>query len=306
MTEEEPTTRVNMIWPESLKAQVREAVGVRGLTTFAVAAVEEKLSSIDAQKRLETEVQGLRKEVDETRYLAQLLADRFVMSDDRRTSLMEVDLPHWMETNGWPDELAELVPKQSLDARVDAVIEGAITPGPHPPTADWSEDQREVDDEDLHRPMFMSKPKRAGQSPAPVSERVKDELGPVDRMGLPPLVVTEPEKAVTLPVDLPHDTQGDDLLSKIRAKAAEKGVDIDEARLRPASQIPSPSKDKQGDTPADDPGPDNESPQVSEPQESTSGDNIVDNNVASHSGSAAQNVCPKCKDQLVNGECWTC
>lgn len=280
MTEKD-TARVNMNWPAALKERVTEAVGQRGLTTFAVAAVEEKLSSIDAQKRLEGEVEGLRKEIDETRYLAQLLADRFVMSDDRRSALMEVDLPSWLETNGWPDELAALVPK--VDPEIAAAYDvppdqiDQIDPEAVDLVTPSTGVEEPVEDEDLHRPMFMT-----GRAEPDQPQGEPD----------PAVGITDEERQA---LELPHDTQGDDLLERIRAKAAEKGLDIDQARLKPASQIPTPQRDKEADSPTDNPEPEIESPQVSEPQESTPVDTPVD-----------KDLCPKCGDELVAGECWSC
>lgn len=40
----EETERVTMIWPKSLKADLRELVGARGLTEFTVVAVREKMA----------------------------------------------------------------------------------------------------------------------------------------------------------------------------------------------------------------------------------------------------------------------
>lgn len=102
---EAPTERVTMVWPKSLKAAVRDKVGPRGLTDFAVAAVERHLTDADP-------IAASSEEVGELRHLCQLLADRLAMGgtdEDRREALMELELSDWLETTGWPTEMAKLV-----------------------------------------------------------------------------------------------------------------------------------------------------------------------------------------------------
>lgn len=95
-------TRVNMLWPDELKEQVREQVGQRGLTGFTLDAVRSKLSnqpSVD--------------ELTEARELAQRLADLIVVSEEDYHQLVEVlrerGLPSWFNTVGWPTVLVEMI-----------------------------------------------------------------------------------------------------------------------------------------------------------------------------------------------------
>lgn len=100
------TTRVTMVWPKDLKERVREKVGARGLTNFALEAVERHLEDADP-------ISEAGEEVGELRHLCQLLADRVAMGGDdemRREALMELSgLPEWFEVTGWPTEMAALV-----------------------------------------------------------------------------------------------------------------------------------------------------------------------------------------------------
>lgn len=221
----EPTDRVTMLWPSALKEKVRDRAGHRGLTSFTVEAVVNHLMVADRQKQLE-------KELSETKYLAQLLADRIAMGgdyQDRHEALMEVDLPHWIDTQGWPDEYAELVKPELVE------VAEPVTPVPATPT-----------------PVFQSADSR------PVPE--------------PPL---------------PHDAGGesDDLFAKIRAKAAEKGVDIDGMGLKRASDIPAQ--------------PEPELPTEALPK-------LARGVRAPTQVAPPLDACPKCGEELVAGECWTC
>ena len=195
---EEKHERVNMNWPPGLKDRIREHAGARGVTEFVVTACEVRLVDEDRVKTLE-------KEVDELRYLAQLLADRYVMGgdhEDREAFLMEVDLPSWMSTDGWPANLAKQVirehvplpptPEERIPSPPPPVVgQGEPTPEPDPGP--------EVEDDDLHRPMALTKPKE-------------------------PL----------------FEEGGSSLFSRVAEVAARKGIDMSGAGLVPASQIQAP------------------------------------------------------------------
>jgi hypothetical protein len=113
VTDEVETERVTMAWPKDLKDRVKEKNGPRGLTEFTVAALERHL--LDADPIAESS-----EEVGNVRALCQLLADRVAMGgddDDRRQALMELELPDWLVTTGWPTEMANLVkPPPLVDA----------------------------------------------------------------------------------------------------------------------------------------------------------------------------------------------
>lgn len=108
MSEDKKVDRVNMNWPLGLKDQVVALTGPRGVTKFVVEAVETRLTGEDR-------VKNLQKEVDELRYFTQLVLDRYVMGGDhenRESFLMELDLPAWLRSDGWPSELAKLIPRK--------------------------------------------------------------------------------------------------------------------------------------------------------------------------------------------------
>lgn len=105
--EKPPTERVAMVWPVELKEAARSVLGnQRGLTAFVLEAVESKLGRFD----LETQ---LRQDLKESREVAQRLADTVVTGyayAGPQEQLQEVGLPHWLNTTGWPSDLARLVP----------------------------------------------------------------------------------------------------------------------------------------------------------------------------------------------------
>lgn len=212
---EEKHERVNMNWPPGLKDRIREHAGARGVTEFVVTACEVRLVDEDRVKTLE-------KEVDELRYLAQLLADRYVMGgdhEDREAFLMEVDLPSWMSTEGWPANLAKQVIREHVP--LPPTPEERV-PSPPPPVVGQAADEVRLsvedvvgqdepefeEDEDLHRPMALTKPKaQADEAP----KEIAFDAGP-----------------------------GNDLFNRVAEVAAQKGIDMSAAGLVPASQIQAP------------------------------------------------------------------
>ncbi len=321
MSEEKKTGRVSMEWPAELKEQLRALVGSRGLTDFTIQAVKTRLAD-------RPETQDLNKELNETRWLVQRLADTIVRSgddDDPVSRLQEVELPAWVDTTGWPeafvravrieDPTPESVEKPFHEERADRGLppvdaptcpkhpEVAIAPGGFcgkcGSKADTEADKNSPEtespqvtggaaadtegdtDEDLHRPMFMTGDKTP---------------------------------------DLPHDQQGGSLLDRVKAKAMEKGIDINGANLKPASSLTKEEIASAYDvppdqvdtidpefmdlvTPAEDPtepasdlevGPDaaSSSTPVEEPVETD--------------GRSDADLCPTCKSELVTGECWEC
>ena len=106
MPEEIPTERVTQIWPQELKNSVREKAGPGGLTEFTIEAVEQHLG-------VAQDLDALRKELGETRYFAQQMADQIVLGiespEERLQTLMELEFPSWIDTSGWPETYAARV-----------------------------------------------------------------------------------------------------------------------------------------------------------------------------------------------------
>lgn len=304
--------RVTMLWPEDLKEAVRERVGSRGLTEFAIEAVRAKLGTHDAHK-------ADSKELNEVKFLAQSLADTIAMAtdyEDPASQLRVLDLPDWISTEGWPEHLQDVVPVEDS------------TPEPAWVAEDEEDGQ---DDEDLHRPMFMA----GAATQAPGSENAPggalEEEAPVEQ---------PPNSEPGLAADLPHDTQSNDLLAKIRDKAAAMGITSDEfsiAGLKPASQVAAPRAVEIPDDALAE-GPRDPEAFVAEPQrprqleetvaespteplpelpESAYAPDAVELPPAEPATEpapslevpaegATSDACPKCGSELVAGECWEC
>jgi hypothetical protein len=226
-------TRVSMIWPQSLKEKVRDRVGSRGLTDFTISAVEAKLGIHDTH-------QADSRELNEVKDFAQRLADALAMGgdyEDRASTLRLLEPPAWLQTIGWPDDLAAVVkPEDSTPEPVD-----------------------EPDEEPEDVPEQDSQHK---------SER------PVEDVELP--AVGDPD---TIRSSAPRGVTTVDLLERIQAKAAEKGVDLSGIDLKAASSIEAPAE------------PEPAEPAEPEPAEKSAVD---------------ADACPNCGAQLVNGECWEC
>jgi hypothetical protein len=130
------TQRVTMLWPSELKEQVRDKAGQRGMTVFTVEAVRARLTVTD-------DLEQAKKELAKTQYLAQLLADRVAMggdAQDRREAMMEVELPSWIQTDGWPKEIADLVKPEPAPEPVKPVV--TIVPPKEAPVAKPEPDER--------------------------------------------------------------------------------------------------------------------------------------------------------------------
>lgn len=117
------TERVTQVWPKAVKNAVRDKVGKREMTAYTVAAVERHLHDSD---RLD----ALVLELNETKALVQLLADRLAMgapeAADRLAALMEVDWPAWVETVGWEPAAAGIVKKPALSTAVEEPVETPV------------------------------------------------------------------------------------------------------------------------------------------------------------------------------------
>lgn len=198
------TERVAMYWPIELKGRVRETAGDRGLTKFVIAAVEAKLGTRD-------EHQVDVKELGEARSLVQSLADaivRFGDYEDPYERLLEIGLPSWVDTTGWPAELASTVPADDSTPEPVKEPERVETPTADQVEAnpdDGPDEEREYSDEDLRRPLFMTGDK---------ADKVED---------------------------LPHDQQGDNLLERLQAKGLIKPASEVIVKDAPAEESEQPS-----------------------------------------------------------------
>lgn len=192
------TSRVSMLWPESLKEKVRDRVGSRGLTVFTIEAVEAKLGIHDSHK-------ADAKELNEVKDLAQRLADALAMGgdyEDRASALRLLELPAWIQTVGWPDQLAAIVKPEDS------------TPEPVEPEPE---------------PIVATSPEEAESSDS------NDNI--VESSELP--AVGDPGTVRSTP---PGESKASDLLERIRGKATEKGVDLSGVELKPASSIENESQ----------------------------------------------------------------
>lgn len=202
------TARVVMNWPKELKEQVRAATGGErgGLTDFVLKAVNLHLGN-------DSDIQGLEVQLGEARHFTQQLADQLVLGggpEERLQFLMELQFPDWIQTQGWPEAYAERVrPHQEARAEINAAdperpAEGTITVTEVVPA-------RPID--------------RSGETDEIGGEECSNEVLPGDE-GLPyALGVEDPAK-----LDLPHDAQGDDLFSRLKAAG----------KLKVASDLPQP------------------------------------------------------------------
>lgn len=330
--EEKATARVTMLWPPELKAAVRERVGSRGLTEFVIEATKAKLGTHDAHK-------ADSKELSEVKYLAQQLADSIAMGSDYAdplTTLQEIGLPDWIQTDGWTDELSNLVkPEDSTPEKVTIeLVEHEFLPS-HTGMVCERMIMRDGHGEDCGLPADVH-PKVLAEEGSPL-KNLTDHFG-VTQPGDGAKIVAEPSAKAkrareilldkptaaealqeikdlpkvgdpeTIVSELPHDRQaGDDLLARIQAKAAEKGVDISGIDLKPASSVQRvPSADLTV-TPAED---------VTEPavEANSPADNEsevpvplqLQPDAATPSAEPASDVCPKCQSELVGDECWEC
>lgn len=202
----EETERVSMVWPKVLKDAVREAAGDRGITEFSILAVEERLVAL--QDGTGAIRQQLSKENNQLHWLIQQLADRVAMGgslEDRLQNLMELDLPDWIETAGWPKAMAEQVKPAPFEEIVKQ--EECAT---HP---------RSFHDV-------------GAQCPECLREKRAD----------PTVPVAPPAPKVETPEDLPEGLKSpvDSMLAKVMAMANEKGVDLGDIGLKRASDIPAP------------------------------------------------------------------
>lgn len=212
---DEETTRITQIWPVALKEEVQGKAGKRGMTEFTLAALRTRLAGEDRAKILE-------RELSEVKYLAQLLADRYAMGGsaaDRESALMEVELPSWMDTTGWPEALAKQVPTPTGRKRSDAETKAKVAliePVETEPTR--------IPETNVGSCPFYRNGKQCNLEPKHDGDHDNGTETWSD----------------SVPKEAP---KSGDLLARVQAKAAEKGVEIGDGILKPASQIEPPKAD---------------------------------------------------------------
>lgn len=264
MADEEATERVTMVWPKDLKDEVRDKAGQRGMTDFIMEATRLHLG-------VSADLDATTTQLNEAKHLVQLLADRLVMGgehDDRLQALMELELPAWIDTTGWPTPMAELVHPEVPTAPLvgDPVTVTHAPPKTPPPAVD-----------ELPEP---------GEAQPPVPDKPEPSA---------------PE--VSTPVDLPHDKQGprDDLFAKVMAKTGGKLADV--PGLKVAADVEPPAEKAPVDGPIEPlDGPSGLS--VDDDDQAAEALEVMEEvvEIATKAGKA----CPTCGDELIDGECWTC
>jgi hypothetical protein len=227
VAEKEETERVTMLWPTDLKGTVRDMVGPRGLTDFVVDAVKAKLDMpVEDPEVVES------KELGEARFLVQRLADCIAMAgeyEDRESTLRELDLPPWVETTGWPENLARAINP----------IEPVMQPVNPQPVEQPVEEVPELAPDHGAEPLIDHEYEAGYSGFACVRMVMKDGFGQdcgapaaahIKPLGVGDNVIEEP----------PKTSHSNDLFKRLQAKAAEKGVDVSGIDLVPASQIERP------------------------------------------------------------------
>lgn len=204
------TERVAMVWPKALKTAVREKAGHRAITEFTIDAVEQHLTKADVQRELTLEL-------NETKELAQLLADRMAMggadtTEDRLMLMQEVGLPGWIDTTGWPKTFADLVRPEPASPELEPVAE-KIDPAQ----------------------IVVTPPKEAKPEPEPTPAPMADL--PPDMINAPVVMQKRPEAAVP--------TDKNDLFARIMEKT---GGNLEAFEgLKRASEITPPEAKPQED-----------------------------------------------------------
>lgn len=333
-----PTTRVTQNWPTELKEAVEAVAGKRGGTEFTLAAVRDRLSSSDRLLELD-------QELNDARYLCQLLADRYAMGGtaaDRESALMEVELPSWLDTKGWPEALAKQVAKpvapkpQPVVQPPPATVQVDLNGEPEKPAAPeripcpYHKQGQQCEHEARHKGKHHAGDLEWGEETQTLADRAERQVG-----------------------EMPA---GDALLARVQAKAAEKGIDLGGAGLVPASTIEQPEAkhnhawaeiahpsagyigkayececgatmdDKRVYEPGEVPEPTTIDPEIAAaydvpPDQVDSIDReAVDLvtpaedasepapglDVPADAATPVEGLCPKCKEPLVAGECWNC
>lgn len=228
----EPTVRVAMMFPESLKAELQELAGHRGLTTWVIDACQERLGRAEG----ETRVLGPKSETQEARKVAQQLANTLAAAVEDEMPILpgqfqQLTLPDWISREQFPEFLG----------------------------GGKSEPEPEVEADDYR--VTVAPP------PPPMKRKVEDAKTVLD---------PEPDPEWVPPVAAAKD----DLFSKIQDKLSDLG--LDNAGLKPASEIPVPEKPPVDPEPEPFPEPAPDPVSVDVPR------------------------CATCGGVLDKGTCWTC
>lgn len=289
---DEETERVNMVWPKSVKERVRDKVGNRGLTEFVLEAVDLHLVGDTAER-----LQLAGKETNELKWLVQQLADRVAMggdSDVRLQGLMELELPSWIETAGWPKEAADRV-RPDLAPKVKPEPDGTVVVSEVVPAKPIKEP--EVKDSALVA-ATASEVKAVGDDMlAKVMAKAKEKGVDLASIDLKPASEVEAPEPKT-PAPLPECVCG-------------AVIDSEECRLRAHSSGPrlasEPLEEERFPEDGDLPGmirigervfPDVE-PVIEDP-------NADETEQLRAEAASAAGLCAKCGEELIDGECWTC
>lgn len=246
MPEKEETERTTMLWPVDVKEAVRERVGPRGLTDFTVAAVREKLGQPVPDAELAES-----KELGDARFLVQRLADCIAMSgeyEDRESVLREIDLPPWVQTIGWPENLARAInPIEPVgqvvetDTRPDIPADNSEPDIESPQVSGPAEVDTAVGNSVDEQPLIDHEYEAGYSGFACVRMVFKNGAG--EDCGMPAAAHRQPEApgvGDNVIAEPPKVSHSNDLFKRLQAKAAEKGVDISGVDLKPASEIERP------------------------------------------------------------------
>lgn len=301
--EEKPNERVTMEWPKELKAKVRDKVGPRGLTEFVVEAVGIHLAGTNERIK-EQEL-----ELNSTKHLVQLLADRLAMGGDpvdRLSSMMEVELPSWVDTTGWPNEYAKLVKSDLVEApgltqlANHFGVEGTV---------------KVPEGQPLDTRTAVVEPPKMSDCPSPLGTVCKDPSCPVHFGALIQMV----EGSVQMPVQT-DDSEIDPTAIAEGMRQAELAKErIAKRTAADAATEPAPELDVPADA----------ATEPWTPPAASGGDDLFARVMAKTGGKVEgfeglkehlkpaseierpapvvqKDLCPKCNEELVDGECWTC
>lgn len=304
-----------MVWPTDLKGRAQEVAGEGSLTEFTIEAVEAHLKD-------HTVIRDTQRELDETKLLCQLLADRIVMggtSTDRLEALMEVEFPSWMDTSGWPSEFAKRVPTEP-SARQTASA-ARPEPGGRPDWVESGEEKASISGE-----MNPFIPAAAIVAPDPTPEIIAEAKAIAAEHGVEP--IPEPQPEVETPAEpeeewKPKPDGKDDLFARI---AAQGGDDMAEVlgKVKVASEVTAPEpkpveelsakEAKYAAQEAPEPvevetlKPEDVGWKLEVEPESERAKVLVEaaRNDTPLAEVVPDGLCPKCKQELIDGECWTC
>ena len=264
--DKEGFTRVSMLLPTPLKDKARAIGGERGMTRVVINALTYYLNTNPVAVGEGVE---LEKDYERNRYFAQELMDLIAISETHEEIMdgfSEIEVPLWITTDGWSNRVSSRV-KWAPEAPKKA--------------KDWIEDP-DITPEDKVARFEALGPETLGPDP-----EVEDGVE------IPEPVVTPKSEVFKAAA-----AGSSDLLERIKAKAAEKGVDVDAANLVPASQIAQPAPVAVEPEPTPEP--------QWEPEEKAEQPEPKPEPEPKADSQDQLRACSECGDDLVDGECWTC